>query len=142
MTNGYLILSVLALAALAFALARRRAVASVAGDTRKLHSLPRHHGQTAFLLAAVPGLVLMGAWLLLQPVVIDARVGGMIDAADIPAGSTPGLVMADVRRIGEGLDRLVAAGAVGEEALAALCADAGGLRARLAEAGVALGGDI
>ncbi len=130
MTNGYLILLVLALAALAFALARGRAVAGVAGDTRKLHSLPAHHGQAAFLLAAVPALVMMAVWLFFQPVLIDARVRGMIEAADVPVGSTPDLVMADVRRIGEGLDRLVATGEVGEGALAAM------------RAGVALGSDV
>ncbi len=141
MTNGSLILLVAALAALAFVLARGRALACVAGDSRRLHSLPGHHGQMVALLTAVPALLLMAVWLFLQPVLIDARLRGMIPAADIPEGSTPGLVMADVRRIGEGLDRLVAAGTVREDGLAALGADPAGLAALLAGAGVALGAD-
>ncbi|KAB2885160.1 MAG: phosphate ABC transporter permease subunit PstC [Albidovulum sp.] len=143
MTNGILVLIVMALAAAAHVLARRRSLAVVAGDIKKLHSLPAHHGQTGFLFTAVPALLLMALWLVVQPFVIDARVGGMIADSDVPAGSTHELVMADVRRISDGLDTVVALGGSGEEeALASMRADSSAVRARLAKAGVALGDNV
>lgn len=142
MTNGILVLIVLALAAAAYALARRRSLAAVDGDIRKLHSLPGHHGQTALLFTAVPALLLMALWLLVQPMAIDARVSGMIADSDVPEGSSRGLVMADVRRIGDGLDRIVVRNGSSEEAIASMRADISDVRSRLAEVGVALGSNV
>jgi len=142
MTNGILVLIVLALAAAAYALARRRSLAAVDGDIRKLHSLPGHHGQTALLFTAVPALLLMALWLLVQPMAIDARVSGMIADSDVPEGSSRGLVMADVRRIGDGLDRIVVRNGSSEEAIASMRADISDVRSLLAEVGVALGSNV
>ena len=41
---GYLVLALIALFAVAYLIGRRRALASVAGEISKLHSLPGHHG--------------------------------------------------------------------------------------------------
>ena len=142
MSNGILFLLVLVLAAIAWILARRRALASVDGDIKKLHSLPGHHGQTAFLLTAVPALALMAVWLLAQPLLIESRVGAMITASDVPEGSSHGLVMADVRRISDGLDLVVARGGIDEGALDGMRADVTDVRSRLAEVGVALGSNV
>lgn len=139
MTNGTLILLVVALAMLAFFLARRRALASVAGDARKLHSLPRHHGQAAFLLTALPALCLILAWLSLQPVIVDAKVRGLLAAGGVGEGASLELALADAHRIGKGLDRAVAGGRVAGDALAALRGDVPGMRSLLKGTGVALG---
>ncbi|MCC0068337.1 MAG: phosphate ABC transporter permease subunit PstC [Rhodobacteraceae bacterium] len=142
MTNGILFLIVLALAAAAYVLARQRSLAAVEGDIKKLHSLPGHHGQTAFLFTAVPALLLMAVWLFVQPMAIDARVSGMIADSDVPQGSSRGLVMADVRRISDGLDTIVALGGMSEETVASMRADISDVRSRLAEVGVALGSNV
>lgn len=110
MSLGYLILIVLALAGAGFVLGRSRAMRLVAGDSRKLHSLPAYYGRITFLWAVVPALLIVGAWLLAEPLVIENRALGLIAVQDVPEGKSPDLVMADVRRLAEGLARLQAAG--------------------------------
>ncbi|MFM2356701.1 MAG: hypothetical protein RLZZ528_2437, partial [Pseudomonadota bacterium] len=67
---------------------------------------------------------------------------GLILPSDVPEGSSIGLVMSDVRRIAEGLDDVIASGAMTEEQIGAMRADLSDVRGRLAEVGVAVGEDV
>ena len=64
MTVGVLSLLLLVLAALGFVVGRQKAIASVKGDTRNLHSLPAYYGSGVALFTAVPAFLLMLVWLL------------------------------------------------------------------------------
>ena len=141
MNLGLLVVVILVLALAGWIAGRQRAVASVKGDIRKLHSLPGYYGHIVFLATAVPSLLVVMLWLLIQPALIEGRVSAMITPADIPEGSSQSLVMADVRRIAEGLDAVVAAG-LPESDLAAMRADFSDVKGRLASVGVALGGNV
>ena len=141
MSIGLLLLIILGLGLAGWLFGRQRAVASVAGDIRKLHSLPGYYGHTVFLMTTVPAFLLMIAWTLVQPVVIETRIADLIAPADIPEGSSRGLVMADVRRIAGGLDAVVARGE-GDAALAAMAVEGADIRAQLAEVGVAVGAEV
>lgn len=141
MNLGLLVVVILVLALAGWIAGLQRAVASVKGDIRKLHSLPGYYGHIVFLATAVPSLLVVVLWLLIQPALIEARVSAMITPADIPEGSSQSLVMADVRRIAEGLDAVVAAG-LPESDLAAMRADFSDVKGRLASVGVALGGNV
>ena len=142
MTVSVLLFIILAIGAAGYALGVRRARAAAGGDTRKLHSLTGYHGQSVLLFSAVPALVLLGLWLVLQPLYLDHRAGAMIAAADVPEGGSLDLVLADVRRVAEGLDLLVAAGGMTEDDLAAMGAADSDLKARLGGVGVALAGEV
>ena len=142
MNAGLVSLAVLALAVAGLVIGRSRSIASVQGDSRRLHSLPMYHGQSVFLFTAVPALAVLALWMLVQPMLIESRVTGMISAADIAEGSSRDLVMADVRRVADGIDQLVAADSLTEAEIAAMGSDTTGLGARLAEVGVALGDDV
>ncbi|MCO5126849.1 MAG: phosphate ABC transporter permease subunit PstC [Rhodobacteraceae bacterium] len=142
MTVSVLLFIILAIGAAGYALGVRRARAAAGGDTRKLHSLTGYHGQSVLLFSAVPALVLLGLWLVLQPLYLDHRAGAMIAAADIPEGGSLDLVLADVRRVAEGLDLLVASGGMTEDDLAAMGAADSDLKARLGGVGVALAGEV
>ncbi|MGD9916502.1 MAG: phosphate ABC transporter permease subunit PstC [Paenirhodobacter sp.] len=142
MSIGLLSLIVIALAVVGYLVGRRLALVKAGGDIRKLHSLPGYYGQTVFLFTAVPALVLLAIWLLVQPLVIEARVGAMITADDIPQGSSVGLVMTDVRRIAGGLDLVLAQGKLTEGEITTMRADFSNIRSRLGEVGVALGSDV
>ncbi|MCB2144491.1 MAG: phosphate ABC transporter permease family protein, partial [Rhodobacteraceae bacterium] len=131
MTVSVLLFIILAIGAAGYALGVRRARAAAGGDTRKLHSLTGYHGQSVLLFSAVPALVLLGLWLVLQPLYLDHRAGAMIAAADVPEGGSLDLVLADVRRVAEGLDLLVASGGMTEDDLAAMGAADSDLKARL-----------
>lgn len=139
MSLGLLSLIVLGLAALGLVLGRQRALATASGDTRRLHSLPGAYGTLAFLFTAVPAFVLMAVWLTAQPLAIERRIDTTLEGAGITQPDERALAMAEVRRIAGGIDTLLAQGGVTEAELVGLGAD---LRARLGEAGVALGSDI
>ncbi|OYX43265.1 MAG: phosphate ABC transporter permease subunit PstC [Rhodobacterales bacterium 32-67-9] len=142
MSISVLVLIVLAVAAAGYVLARRRALALAGGDRRKLHSLIGYYGQTVFLFASVPALLLLGAWLFVQPIVIENRVAALITAADIPEGGSLDLVLSDVRRVAAGLDAVAAADGLSEADVAAMQADVSTVRDRLAGVGVALGAEV
>ncbi|MCA1491133.1 phosphate ABC transporter permease subunit PstC [Sinorhizobium alkalisoli] len=142
MSVSIIILVVLALSALGYFLGRRRALSLAAESGRKLHSLPGYYGQTVALFVAVPAFLLMIAWLFVQPMVIDARVDGMIPDSVIPEGGARSLVISDVRRIAGGLDAVLARNSLDEGALTDGRVDFSTVRGRLAEVGIALGNDV
>lgn len=142
MTSSVLVLIVLGLAIFAYFAGRQRALKSAARDGAKLHSLPGYYGQSVALFVAVPALFLLGAWLFLQPVLIEGSISGKIPESAIPDGGAKSLVMFDVRRIAGGLSDIIAQGELSEDDLTAMRADVTDVRARLATVGVALGSDV
>lgn len=142
MTPGFLLLLLAGLGVVGFVAGRTRALALSRGDARGLHSLPSHYGQMVALFAVVPSFLVMLIWLVVQPVVVERSITALILPADIADGSSRELVMADVRRIAEGMEMLVATGAMGEGELAALVPEPDALKERLAAAGVALAAPI
>ena len=136
------VIVVIALCLAGYFLTRRRAIASVDGDVRRLHSLPTYYGYNSAMTVAIPALLVMAIWMLVQPMLIQNSVIGMIPAASVDEGSSVNLVMSDVRRVAEGLDIAVSRGSMTAEEARSLQVDETDLRARLADVGVALGGDI
>ena len=80
MSATWLFLIVLALAVAGYVVGRGRALASAGGDSRHLHSLPNYYGINAALFVLVPSLLLLAIWLIVQPVVSESNVQGMIPA--------------------------------------------------------------
>lgn len=109
------ILVVLIVAAAGYVLGRRRAMASAGGDSRVLHSLPTFYGSNAALKSVVPAFGVLILWLLLQPLYVGSVISDMIPDSEVAQGSSRGLVMAEVRRIADGLDAAVAAGTLTAE---------------------------
>ena len=142
MSVGSIVVVVVVLAAIGYFFGRSKALAASAKSGVKLHSLPNYYGQTVALFTAVPALLLMLAWLFVQPVVTENRVSGMIPDSVIPPGGALSLVMSDVRQIAGGLDAVLANTELNEEALNSGDVDFSTIRARLAEVGVALAGDV
>lgn len=142
MSVGLVSLIVLLIAVVGYILGRRKALSSANGDIRELHSLPSYYGQTVLIFSAVPAFLLMFLWLFLQPIYIENSVAKLISPADISEGSSQSLVMAEVRRVANGLDQLVLRGKMGEDEIATLHADETDMRARLGEVGVATGSEI
>lgn len=137
MSLGLLFLTVLGLAALGYAIGRRRAMASAGGDLRKLHSLPTFYGWITALGVLVPVVVVVIAWLFAEGFMIHSSALSHIIAADVPADSSINLMMADVTRLAEGLSVLAAKGVD----LATAELDIETLKTSLSDAGVAMGND-
>ncbi|MBU1174544.1 MAG: phosphate ABC transporter permease subunit PstC [Alphaproteobacteria bacterium] len=142
MNAGLLALLVVVIAAAGFILGRRRSLAIVDGEIIRLHSLPGYYGQSVFLFAAAPALLVMLVWMLAQPAIIDSRVSALIPIESIEEGSSLGLIMSDVRRIADGLDIVVAQGRLSEDQVQNMRADLTDVRDRLADVGVALGSNV
>ena len=138
----WIVLAVLALGGAGYVVGRQRAMSSAGGDARHLHSLPSYYGAHVLLATTVPALLLVMVWLLVQPLVINVQVSHMIPEASIAEGSSLDLVMADVRRLADGLDTVVATGTLTQDASWALVVEATDIRALLGDAGIALGSDV
>lgn len=138
----WLIMSVLALAAIGYVLGRRRALQNAGGDIRGLHSLPVYYGANTALKITVPALVLMMGWLVLQPYYVGTVVSGMIPEGEIAEGSSRNLVLAEVRRTADGIDAAVGAGLMSDDAGGSPDADAAEMADRLKEAGQVVTGEI
>lgn len=137
----FLLALIIVLAIAAFLLCRNRALASVQGNPRDLHSLPNSYGWHGVIMVALPAFIGLTAWLIIQPMVIESRIASFFTAETLTAGSSLDLLMSDVRRVAGGLDAAVATGAMSAEDAANFAATAD-LRAKLADLGVALGSDV
>lgn len=137
-----LLIVILVLAVAGYALCRARALASVQGNVRRLHSLPNYYGWFGFVMASVPPLLVLAAWLIVQPLVIERQLSSFFPAAMIEDPSARTLLFDDVRRVAAGLDVAVAQGALSDEQADRIRTEFGSIRDRLATVGVALGGEV
>lgn len=137
-----LVLAILALAVAGFFLCRQRVLSKAGGNVRALHSLPNYYGWYGFVMTAVPSLLIVAAWLVIQPMVIERSLAGLFPDNEVADDAARTLLMADVRRVAAGLDVAVAQGAMTGAEATGLTADAGSVRDKLAAVGVALGAEV
>jgi phosphate transport system permease protein len=138
-----LTLSVLLVLAIAgYVVGRQRAVASAQGNIRVLHSLPNYYGWHGAIMAAVPSLLLLAVWLIVQPILVERQLVGYFPADSVESDAARTLIMADVRRVATGLDIAVARGALSEQQAKDIRTESGSIRDRLATVGVALGAEV
>ncbi|MDO6589522.1 phosphate ABC transporter permease subunit PstC [Loktanella sp. D2R18] len=138
----WIIAVILVIATVGYFLARGRALASAGSDPRKMHSLPVYYGTNAAIAAAGPALLVLLAWLIAQPLLINNSLTQYLPADIIGDAGETSLAMADVNRIAGGLDLVVAQGAMTVEAAKNLSVETTDVRAELAAVGVALGADV
>jgi phosphate transport system permease protein len=137
MPTSWILLILAVLGIVAFFASRSRAIGSVDGDARRLHSLPIYYGLNGAMMALVPALLLLAIWLIVQPMLLDRSILAGLPASAIPEGSTPGLVMSDVRRVADGLGEGFRTGALIPGDLRTLTTEAVGTI--LSDGGTALG---
>lgn len=142
MPTFWIIICLFLLSAAGFAFGRHRALASANGQVPNLHSLPSYYGFNVALSALVPALGVLAIWLLVQPMVIEARTTSVIHAGIVPQNSSVDLAMSDVRRISEGLDIFVNQGIMTDSEVNHLTVETTNLRASLGKLGIALGSDV
>lgn len=137
-----LLLALLVIGLAGYVLCRARAIASVDGNVRKLHSLPTYHGWHGFILSVLPGLLVLVIWVIGQPLVIERSLSNYFPQAQFEDASQRTLLMADVRRVAAGLDVAIQRGAMTDEQAARIRTEFGSVRDRLAGVGVALGSEV
>ena len=137
MPLSWILLILAVIGTIAFLMARSRAIGTVDGDARRLHSLPIYYGLNGALMALTPALGLLVIWLLVQPILLDRSILADLPADAVPDGGTAALVMSDVRRVADGIDSGISSGSFTRDELRDLSVeDVGGL---LASEGTALG---
>ncbi|MEZ5768129.1 MAG: phosphate ABC transporter permease subunit PstC [Paracoccaceae bacterium] len=141
MSPLWLLILILVLAILGFVAGRSRALASV-DDQRKLHSRPNYYGANVAMLAFVPAVLVLGAWLVIQPILVNTLVAADIPDASYEDAGALNLIMSDVERVAAGLDTAVAQGALTEAEARNLDAGTTDVRTLLGSVGVALGSDV
>ncbi|MCI4665015.1 MAG: phosphate ABC transporter permease subunit PstC [Neomegalonema sp.] len=72
-TAPNLALVVLALAVIGYIIGRVRAVAASKGDPSSLHSRPGYHAAFVFIWTGLPALVVLAAWVVLQPFYVEPK---------------------------------------------------------------------
>ncbi len=135
MPTLWLVLIVIAIAAIGYVLGRSRALQSAGGESRDLHSLPNFYGANVALKTVVPAIGLLILWLLVQPLYVNSQISDMIPESSVQEGSSLSLVMAEVRRTASGLDNAVAQGSIPEELARSARADVTDMTQRLKDAG-------
>ena len=135
-----LVLTVLSVAA--FFLCRARALQSAGGNPRDLHSRPNYYGWHGVTMVAIPALLVLATWLIVQPMVIESRLSGYFPADTIDNPGARTLIMADVRRVAGGLDTAVSQGGLTEDQAGMLSTRSTDVRGLLAGVGVALGSEV
>ncbi len=131
----WIVLAVFGLGLIGYFAGRMRALGSAGGDARRLHSLPNYYGWHAFMLTVVPALLVLAAWLLVAPSMIDTRIGDSLPESAIAEGGSRSLVMAEVRRAAVALDMAIEQGRMDSETAANLRSDMADVTARLKETG-------
>jgi phosphate transport system permease protein len=138
----FLLLVILVLAGAAFVLCRQRAMASVQGNPRDLHSLPNYYGWFGAIMVMLPAFAGLLLWVIIQPIIVEGRIAALLPPEMMAEGGSMDLVMTDVRRVAGGLDVAVAQGAMTENEAALISTESTDVRDKLAGLGVALGSDV
>lgn len=142
MTVALTLSLLLVLAGAGFFLGRQRAVASAGGNIRVLHSLPGYYGWHGAIMAGVPALLFLTLWLVVQPMVVERQLVGYFPAERVETDAARTLIMADVRRVAQGLDVAVARGALSPQEAVDIRTETASVREVLARVGVALGAEV
>lgn len=95
--------TLLVLTAIGFYMGRSRAVTTVSGRVRELHSLPGYYGYFVAIWCGVPALLVFGAWLALEPAVIESMlVSSLPDSMRELPPQRLGLMINDIRNLADG----------------------------------------
>ena len=101
---GYILLVLLALSAAGYFYGRNRAIASVQGHQRQLHSRPNYHGAFIAAWIGIPSILLVLIWLALQGPVIDTLLLWSLPPSvteGLDKGQT-GLLLSEIRSVAAG----------------------------------------
>jgi phosphate transport system permease protein len=109
---GYVLLLLIALAAVSYLIGRRRAVTSVGGRQHELHSRPNYHGALVAAWVGIPSILLVLLWLVLQGPVIDTLL-----LWSLPPGTTDGMDGGQINLLLSEIKSIAAGNVFGEPTL-------------------------
>ncbi|MCY4306066.1 MAG: phosphate ABC transporter permease subunit PstC [Aestuariivita sp.] len=138
----WLILIIIAITTVGFLLGCSRAQRSVNGNVRALHSLPSYYGINVGIWTAIPAFVILGLWLLIQPVLIESHIQQSVQSIATGKDVTFGLIMSDIRRVADGLELAITEGGMTLDEIQSNDLDIDTLLQTLNSLGVILGTNV
>ncbi len=95
--------TLLVLTAIGYHAGRSRAVATVSGRVRELHSLPGYYGYFVAIWCGLPALFVFGAWIALEPAIIQSMLVSTLPETmrDLPPQRL-GLMLNDIHNLADG----------------------------------------
>ena len=142
MTLVTVLYAICIISAVAFFASRSKALSSVSGDQRKLHSLPQYYGTNGLLLSLIPALIILLIWTYLQSLFIENHVSGLIPSELITENANINLLMSEVERLSNGLKLVVSSGLMSRDALLGASDDLTAIETALRQSGIFLAGEI
>ncbi|GAB6053244.1 phosphate ABC transporter permease subunit PstC [Magnetospira thiophila] len=104
MQTFLLLLAVVSLVIIGYKLGHRRSIAMAGGKASRLHSLPGYHGLYVALWCFGPAILVMMAWLIFEPIIVDTMVMDSLPQSAV-ADKSPAemrLMLNDIRNIAAG----------------------------------------
>lgn len=102
-TTLLLLLAFMSVAAFYFGRSRSLATAGGPGHSRSLHSLPGYYGYYAAIWCALPALLLVSAWLMIEPRLVTAIiVNGLPDSYKALSAGELDLLVNNIRNLASG----------------------------------------
>ena len=93
----------LILTVIGFYLGRSRALQTVSGQARQLHSLPGYYGYFVALWCGIPALIIFAAWLMFEPLIVEwLVVSSLTEAEQDLSPARIGLLLNDIRNLAAG----------------------------------------
>jgi phosphate transport system permease protein len=91
------------LTVIGFYMGRSRALRTVSGQARQLHSLPGYYGYFVALWCGIPALLIFAAWLFFEPLIVQWLVVSSLPEAErtLPPGRLS-LLLSDIRNLAAG----------------------------------------
>lgn len=91
----------------AYLASRSKALLTVSGNQKELHSLPQYYGFNGLLLSLLPALILLMIWTFVQSLVVESTISGMLPDYMVSDQANLNLLMSEVERLSDGLKILI-----------------------------------
>ena len=142
MTLTTVLYVVIFISAAAYLASRSKAVSTVSGNQKELHSLPQYYGFNGLLLSLLPAIILLMIWTFVQSLVVESTISNMLPDDMVSEQANLNLLMSEVERLSDGLKIVISSGISDRSTLLDPNTSVATVQEALLQANVFLSGDI
>lgn len=142
MTLTTVLYVVIFISAAAYLASRSKALSTVSGNQKELHSLPQYYGFNGLLLSLLPAIILLMIWTFVQSLVVESTISNMLPDDMVSEQANLNLLMSEVERLSDGLKIVISSGISDRSTLLDSNTSVATVQEALLQANVFLSGDI
>lgn len=142
MTLTTVLYVVIFISAAAYLASRSKALSTVSGNQKELHSLPQYYGFNGLLLSLLPAIILLMIWTFVQSLVVESTISNMLPDEMVSEQANLNLLMSEVERLSDGLKIVISSGISDRSTLLDPNTSVATVQEALLQANVFLSGDI